>query len=162
MSHEDAIFPPHDEFPLKLLATDPDDLAVISALVQDAIFAVKDMTYSETNRELAILLNRFRWERAAEAGSGGQDPERVRTVLLVRDIMTLASNLPKRTVSMPPFSVLTITFMPTEDGSGHLHIKLAGHWDIRASIECLNLSLTDVSVPYRAPSGRIPDHQKRQ
>jgi len=161
MTRKDEIFPPFEETPLKLIAMDGDDLNVISALLQDAVFVVKDMTYSETRREMALLLNRFRWELVSDHDADGQRPERVRTVLLIRDIMTLESNLPSRAVTATPFSILTIEFTPTGDGSGFLHIKLAGHWDIKAGIECINLSLTDVSVPYDAPSGRIPGHRSR-
>ncbi|MCY4259184.1 MAG: DUF2948 family protein [Rhodobacteraceae bacterium] len=157
----DERFPSFEEMPLKLIATDRQDLDVVSALLQDALFARLDLTYSESHREMAILLNRFRWEMMPDAAPRRQKPERVRAVFLIRDVMALESNLPARTVNTMPFSVLAIEFMPNEGCEGCLHIKLAGNWDIRATVECINLTLTDVTVPYAAPSGRIPAHHDR-
>ena len=47
---------------LKLSALDADDLAVISAAVQDALVAVRDCAYFKDERRFVLLLNRFRWE----------------------------------------------------------------------------------------------------
>src|SRR5215470_8436796 len=47
---------------LKLSALDGDDLAVISAAVQDALVAVRDCAFFKDERRFVLLLNRFRWE----------------------------------------------------------------------------------------------------
>jgi hypothetical protein len=47
---------------LKLSALDADDLAVISAAVQDALVAVRDCAYFKDEKRFVLLLNRFRWE----------------------------------------------------------------------------------------------------
>jgi hypothetical protein len=48
--------------PLRLRAEDSDDLAVISAVVQDALISVKDLTYDQAGRSFTLVANRFRWE----------------------------------------------------------------------------------------------------
>ena len=50
---------------LKLSALDGDDLAVISAAIQDALVAVRDCAYFKDEKRFVLLLNRFRWEADA-------------------------------------------------------------------------------------------------
>ena len=53
---------------LKLSALDADDLAIISAAVQDALVAVRDCAYLKDESRFVLLLNRFRWEAEPEQG----------------------------------------------------------------------------------------------
>jgi hypothetical protein len=56
--------------PLRLRAEDAEDLAVISACLQDALVAVRDLAYDPGDRSFVLVANRFRWEdrhRGAEA-----------------------------------------------------------------------------------------------
>jgi hypothetical protein len=55
--------------PLKLRAVDIEDLAVLSACLQDAIMPISDIAYMPEARRFALVANRFRWERTA--GDGG-------------------------------------------------------------------------------------------
>lgn len=54
---------------LQLRAEDADDLAVISACLQDALVPVGDITYVPQERSFLFVANRFRWE-------AGHSPER--------------------------------------------------------------------------------------
>ncbi len=55
-------------------------------------------------------------------------------------------------------SLLALTFAPREDGSGVLRLTLAGDGEIEVEVECLDVTLQDVSRPYAAPSGKVPGH----
>ncbi len=48
--------------PLKLSALDADDLAIVSAAVQDSLVVVRDCAYFEDEKRFVLLLNRFCWE----------------------------------------------------------------------------------------------------
>jgi hypothetical protein len=48
---------------LKLSARDAEDLAVISACVQDALVPIGEMTYLPAEQAFLLALNRFRWDR---------------------------------------------------------------------------------------------------
>src|SRR3954466_5738500 len=48
--------------PLRLRAEDEEDLAVISACLQDALVAVGDFAYDPGARVFLLVANRFRWE----------------------------------------------------------------------------------------------------
>ena len=67
--------------PLQLLAEDPDDLAVISAALQDAVAKVGDISYEARSRRLTIAFNRFRWEAGLR--------QRVRSALQIGGVMAV-------------------------------------------------------------------------
>lgn len=49
---------------LKLLALDEEDLAVVSAHVQDAVFKVSGLEYDARRKQFSLIVNRFVWETA--------------------------------------------------------------------------------------------------
>src|SRR4029450_10962026 len=51
--------------PLKIIARDAEDLAVVSACLQDALIPLNEMRYLPQERRFIMVANRFRWERAA-------------------------------------------------------------------------------------------------
>lgn len=148
---EDARFEDADEGPLRLRALDEEDLGVVSAAVQDAVFPITEMRWEQSKRRFALLVNRFRWER-----SGG--PERVQSVLAVEDVVRVASQGIDRGEADTVLSLLSITWEAGADGTGALTLTLAGDGAIRLKVEALEVTLTDVTRPYGAVSGRAPDH----
>ncbi|WP_193142629.1 DUF2948 family protein [Meridianimarinicoccus sp. MJW13] len=155
----DARFEDGAEQPLRLLAETADDLAILSALVQDAVFPGSEMTYRPGKREFALLLNRFRWEDRETAKRQKRPFERVQSVLLVGDVLKVASQGIDRDDTDTVLSLLSVTFDPAQDGAGEILLTLAGDGAIRLTVECLNLHLRDVTKPYVAPSGKAPDHE---
>ena len=154
----DARFEDGGERPLRLRAETPADIPVISALVQDAVFTGADLRWSRKARRLDVLLNRFRWEDVPAAERARRPWERVRSVLSVEDALSVASQGVVKGDADTVLSALSLAFKPSEDGTGTLVLVLAGDGAIRVAVECVNLSLTDVTRPYRAPSGKRPDH----
>jgi len=59
---QDARFQDGVEKPLYIGAIDPADIEVMSAFLQDAVVPVSEMKWRKQHRQLAVLLNRFRWE----------------------------------------------------------------------------------------------------
>lgn len=67
---------------LRLRAEDSEDIAVISACLQDALVAVRDLAYDRTGRTFLMVANRFRWE-----GGGDASPfERILCAIAFDDI----------------------------------------------------------------------------
>ncbi|MDF3855069.1 DUF2948 family protein [Paracoccus sp. P2] len=154
----DARFTDADPAPLALMAGDADDLTVISTLVQDAILPVTEIVYDGRHRQLALLLNRFRWEDADLARRDGRPYERVRAVLLVSDVRRVQSDGIDRTDKDLILELLTLTWQAGEDGTGLLLLQFAGDGTLAVEAECLNVELRDVTRPYIAPSRRAPQH----
>ena len=154
----DATFEEGREAPLNLGAQEEEDLKVISALVQDSVFPVTEMRWQASRHRFALLVNRFRWEDRAAAERRGRDFERVQSLLVVDNVLGVASQGVDRSDKDVILSLLSVTFEPGEDGAGHLLLTLAGDGAIRLSVEALDVTLKDVTRPYRAPSGHVPQH----
>jgi hypothetical protein len=155
---DDARFEDAAERPLRLKAETPEDLAVLSALLQDAVGKVGDVVWMRRRRRLVVFLNRFRWEDRDAAARAGRPFERVRSALLIDSAlavraMGVAPGRKDQTVSL-----LSIDFEPGEDCAGVVHLILAGDGEIAIDVECLDISVADVTRPYLAPSGKAPEH----
>lgn len=154
----DATFDEGREAPLNLGAADGDDLSVISSLTQDAVFPVTEMKWRASDRRFALLLNRFRWEDEEAARKRGRAFERVRSLLVVDNVLGVASQGLDRDDGDTVCSLLSVTFAPDKDCAGQLLLTLAGDGAIRLNVEALEVSLRDVTRPYQAPSRNMPEH----
>lgn len=155
---DDARFEDGGENPLRLKALDTDDLGVISALVQDAVFPMSEMKWAKKDRRFALLLNRFRWEDAPKAAARARDFERVQSVLVIEDVVKVQSLGIPRGENDVVMSLLSMSFEPATDGMGRIVLTLAGDGVIAVEVEALEVVLRDVTRPYRAPSGKSPGH----
>ena len=154
----DARFQDGGEEPLRLVAQDADDLKVMSTLVQDAVLPVTELKYDAKRRRFALLVNRFRWEDRVEAERVGRAYERVRSVMVVEDVIRVQSFGFDRADKDLVLSLLSLDFASGQDGSGRLTLTLAGDGAIALDVEALEIRLDDVTRPYRAPSGKVPRH----
>jgi hypothetical protein len=153
----DARFEDGADQPLRLRALDADDLNVISSLVQDAVFPATEMRWDRKRRRFALLINRFRWEDADRAART-KDFERVQSVLLIEDAMTVQTQGLDPRDGATVLSLLSVTFAPGPDGTGRVVLTLAGDGAIGVDVEALDVILRDVTRPYVAPSGKVPAH----
>ncbi len=149
---EDARFEDAGDRPLYLGAFDTDDLQVISALVQDAVFPASELRWDARKRRLGLLVNRLR--REEERG----EVERVQALLVIDNVLRVASQGVDRADRDMILSLLSLSFEPGADADGHVVLTLAGDGAIRAEVEALEVSLRDVTRPYVAPSGKRPQH----
>jgi hypothetical protein len=155
---EDARFEDGAERPLRLKAETAEDLTVLAALVQDAVGQTSDIGWMPRRQRLALLISRFRWEDARRAGRQGRPFERVRSMLVIENAMKVrSSGIDPRDRDLV-VSLLTLDFEPGEDGAGVLRLTLAGDGEIAVDVEALEVTLTDVTRPYAAPSGLEPSH----
>ncbi len=154
---KDARFADADARPLALMAVDEDDLKIISALSQDAILPASEIGFDAGARRLALLINRFRWEDADQARAAGREFERVRSLLIVNDVLRMQSDGIDRDEDIV-LELLALTWTPGKDGTGRLSLEFAGDGTLAADVECINLELRDVTRPYVAPSGKAPSH----
>lgn len=140
------------------MALEPDDLPVISALVQDSVFSTSDMRWQKGPRRFAVLLNRFRWEDRTAAEQCGRAYERVRALLVISDVLRVTRQGVDPRDGDTVLSLLSVTFEPGAEGSGRVILTLAGDGAVALDVECLDVALRDVTRPYRAPSGSVPIH----
>jgi hypothetical protein len=132
--------------PLRLLAGDGEDLAIISAALQDAILRPADIVWERRARTLTIQLSRFCWE------CGGT---RVMAAMQFGDVIAVKSRrLPRLPESA--LELLAMEFAPDEAPGGRVILMFAGGGDLRIDVECLDAVLTDLSE--RWPARLAPSH----
>lgn len=133
---------------LKLLAEDADDLAVVSAALQDAVTRIGDIGFEPKARRLTIQFNRYRWE----AGGG----ERVRSALQLGSVLRVQARRLRREAPSAVVELLAVSFEPGEAPGGAVVLSFAGGGDLRCEVECLDAVLADISEPW--PTPRTPKH----
>lgn len=154
----DATFADGGDRPLRLKALDIDDLAVISSLTQDGVFPASEMRWDRKARRFALLVNRFRWEDAANAKIGKRSVERVQSVLSIEDVMSVKSQGVQAGDADMIMSLLSVAFEPASDGMGRVVLTLSGDGAIAIEVEALEIMLADVTRAYLAPSRSVPTH----
>ena len=134
---------------LRLLAQDPEDLEVVSAAMQDAVLKVGDIAYEAKARRLTIGFNRYRWE----IGGG----ERVRSGLQLAGVLQVQARKIRRGARDAVLELLAMSFTPGDAPGGVVTLSFAGGGDLRATVECIEAVLADVSTPW--PTPRKPTHE---
>jgi len=137
--------------PLRLLAEDADDLAVISAALQDAVAKIGDITFDRTARSLTIAVNRYRWEK-----NGG---ERVRAGLQISSVLAVKARNIRQGAKEAVVDLLDLSFEAGEAPGGAIILTFAGGGDVRLEVECIDAVLADISLSW--PTRAKPHHEGR-
>jgi DUF2948 family protein len=138
--------------PLRLLAEDAEDLAVISAALQDAVAKVGDIEWDARGRRLTLALNRYRWE-----APGALLGERVRAGLQFGSVLSVRARKIRHEPPEAVVELLAVSFEPGEPPGGQIRLAFAGGGDMLLTVECVDAALADVSQPWRTPS--TPAHK---
>jgi Protein of unknown function (DUF2948) len=138
--------------PLRLLAEDEDDLAVISAALQDAVAKVGDIEWDAKGRRFTLGLNRYLWETP-----GGLLGNRIRAGLQFGSVLSVKSRNLRREASDAVVELLAVSFEPGEAPGGAIRLAFAGGGDLELTVECVDAALADISAPWPTPS--TPAHE---
>jgi hypothetical protein len=125
----------------KLIALDADDLAVISAHVQDAAVNVGDIIWRQSEKRLVIGMSRLDWDQTI---SGEVTPRRLVSALRFDRVLACKSrdiDLDTRDIAL---ELLGIDFHPAELPSGSVVLIFAGGSALRLDVECLECELADL------------------
>lgn len=126
---------------LKLIALDADDLAVISAHVQDARVQASDIVWRQGEKRLVVGMNRLDWEQTL---CGGTTPRRMIAALRFDRVLACKSRNIDLDAPETMLELVGIEFHPGEapGGSALLHFSHGGA--LRLDVECLECELTDL------------------
>lgn len=142
---------------LKLIAFDAEDLAVMSAHLQDAVLKVADIAYLPRERRFAAIGNRFDWSEAIGGARGkAQDYTRRRTALRFERVLGAklqGIDLGRKDAVL---ALLAVSFEPGEVPAGSVTLHFAGGGAIRLEVECIEAELKDLGPVWRATS--MPRH----
>lgn len=126
---------------LKLLALDDEDLTVISAHMQDAVFRVGDVDYKPGSKSLTLAANRFDWESSERESKGF---ERSRAALCFKQVKSVRSIGVDRKAKDKVLSLLAVLFEKEGEGpDGAIELVLAGGASILLDVDCIEVQLAD-------------------
>lgn len=137
---------------LRLLAMDEEDLAVVSAHLQDAAVRVGDMAYLQRERRFALLAARFDWLAPSCA--------RCRTGLHFEDVRraSITGFSPGETERV--LNLLSVGFTPGEAPAGTIILTFSGGAAVRLEVDCLEAQMRDLGPRWAAqhrPGHRLDD-----
>lgn len=125
---------------LKLLALDEEDLAVVSAHLQDAVVKLCDMGFLPRRQRFALLLNRFDWGQKVLFN----ETVRHRTGLHFERVRAVKCRGLEGAQKNGVLNLLAVTFMPTDAPSGHVLLTFSGGAEVRLEVECIEAGLSDL------------------
>ena len=143
---------------LKLIAMDLDDLAVISAHLQDAVVKVGDIAYLPRENRFAALVNRFNWSSALGHKAKRTELTRHRSALRIDRITSARLQGINLSKTDDVLSLLTIQFvqLTEDDPAGQMTLIFAGDGAIQFDVECIEVELRDLGGAWATTSR--PDH----
>jgi hypothetical protein len=134
---------------LRLAALDVEDLAVISAHMQDAVLVAGDMTYVAKRKQFALVANRFAWDESDE-------PRRCRTGLHFDRVLAVKTLNMSHIEKDEVLSLLSITFAETDAPAGEVLLSFSEGATVRLSVECLECQMRDLGPAWTAKA--VPHH----
>jgi len=144
---------------LKLIALDAEDLAVISAQLQDAVLRVEDMVFQSGAHRFAAVVNRFNWLAALKtpvSRLGRRQPtfERRQAALRFERVRKAQHQGLDLSDKRRVLSILALRF--ESDGpdtpEGSIVMIFAGGGAIRLEVECIECELRDLGAVWATRS----------
>lgn len=141
---------------LKLIAFDAEDLAVISANLQDAVLKVGDMAYLPAEKRFAAVLNRFDWSNAVTGGK--MDLRRRQSALRFERVLGAKISGLDLTRKSEVLALLAIQFeaQADDDPTGCVTLTFAGSGAVKLEVECIEAEMRDLGPQWAARAK--PEH----
>jgi len=129
---------------LRLMALDAEDLAVVSAQVQDAVTKPEAIDYRPREKRFTLVVNRFAWDAAGSKARSGETYERRQSVLSFARVLDVRSTGVRRGDADQVLSLLAIRFSETEAPAGTVELVFADGPMIHLDVECVEVQLEDL------------------
>ena len=127
----------------RLIAVDADDLAVISAHVQDAAVRVGDIIWRRAEKRLVVGMNRLDWNQTL---SGELAPRRQVAALRFDRVLSCKSRLIDLEAPETALELLGIEFHAGDAPGGSAVLTFASGGALRLDVECLECELADLGI----------------
>ena len=137
---------------LQLRANDAEDLAVISACLQDALIPLADMAFVPEERRFLLVASRFRWEIVGEQTQAAASIERVHCGVCFEHVVTVRTRgIDRRAHGGRTLELLTVSL---EENA--IRLIFAGRAEVRLELDGVLCHLRDFGEPW--PAFRQPTH----
>lgn len=142
---------------LKLIAFDSEDIAVVSAHLQDAVVVVNDIIWLPAEKRLVIALNRFDW-----VGALAPTPvcRRRRAALRFERVEAFKARGIDATAKAAVLNLLAIDLEESAPPGGSVILNFSGGGALRLEVECVEAELADLGPMWAA--ARCPGHPECQ
>jgi hypothetical protein len=130
--------PPH-----KLIALDEDDLAVISAHVQDARVKTGHIVWRQSERRVVIALERLDLDKELE---GEKTAQRLVSALRFDRVLSVQSRNVATSDPAGAIELIGVEFNETQPPSGVVTLLFSGRGAMRLEVECLECELADLGT----------------
>ncbi|MEJ0012025.1 MAG: DUF2948 family protein [Bauldia sp.] len=140
---------------LRVAAIDEEDLAVMSAYVQDSVLKVGDMVYLPAEHRFAVAMNRFIWEKAIDGKR--PDYERRRAALTFDRVLKVQTAGIDRDRPDAVLELLAVSFAFTDNPAGIVELIFAGGGAVRLSVEVIEARLADLGAAWATHAK--PNHE---
>jgi hypothetical protein len=137
---------------LRLRAEDADDLAVISAVVQDALISVKDLTYERAEGRFTLVANRFRWEGQPQDADGAAFERRLCAVSFASVEGVSYRGFRRRDDER----ILSLLAIRPGEKAGTIDLEFSGGATLRLGVSAILVHATDIGEAW--PTAWQPDH----
>jgi len=132
---------------LKLMALDAEDLAVISAQVQDAVTKSDAIDYRPREKRFTLMINRFAWDQADNKARSGSNYERRQAVLSFARVQTVRTRDIRRGGDQV-LALLAIRFEETDAPAGRIELVFADGPLIHLGVECVEAQMEDLGAAW--------------
>jgi len=119
---------------VKLIALDADDLAVISAHVQDAVIKTADIIWRQSEKRLVVGMRRLDWEQTLE---GQTAPRRLIAALRFDRVLACKSRAIDLERADIQLEMLGMEFHAAEPPGGSVVMMFPSGGPLRLDCECL-------------------------
>jgi hypothetical protein len=136
---------------LKLRAEDGDDLAVLSACLQDAIVPVRDLAYVRDRQMFVFIANRFRWESGLRPAPGDFRRQRILCAVTFEAVDAASYRGFSRRDEDRILALLAIRPEPAPGGGAAIHLEFSGHAAIRLEVARIQCRAKDLGEPWPTP-----------
>ena len=141
--------------PLRLRAEDAEDLAVISACVQDALVSVRDLAYDREARTFMLVANRFRWETCDSKEGETRRFERTMCGIAFGEVDNVSYRGFQRSEESRILCLLAIRSTVAAD-MATIDLDFSGSAAIRLTASTIECRARDFGEPW--PTAWHPDH----
>ena len=135
---------------LRLRAEDAEDVAVISACLQDALVSVRDLAYDRDARSFVCVANRFRWEARGAERPAGAPFERVLCGIAFDTVDAVVDRGFHRSEEDRILSLLAIQAAAGPAGAT-IELNFAGDAAIRLTAAAIRCRARDFGEPWPTP-----------
>jgi hypothetical protein len=131
--------------PLKLIALDAEDLAVVSAHLQDSNAKVADMAFLPREKRFAMLVDRFDWT-SADDGTAIRRRAGVHFDRVLK-AQVRGFDLKDKEATL---NLLAVEFAETDPPSGEVILLFSEDAAILLEVECLEAAMSDLGPSWPA------------